>query len=86
MKNRIYSLLLLSLCSFCFFAVTSCNDDNDDDDFAGSSKPYCTCIGRDDYGNTATDVVYLSEWGAKNCSELARILARNTHNVTFSCK
>lgn len=83
MKKRLYSLMLLLGCCACFVSVTACSDDDDE---PSQSKSYCTCTGRDNYGHTESERVYLDEWGASNCSELTHMLAMNTHGVTFSCK
>ena len=74
--------MAISVCALCAFCTTSCDKDDNGD---GSSKSYCTCTGRDSSGYTDSAIVYLSDWGARNCSELTRMLANNTPGVTFSC-
>lgn len=75
--------MLLAFCSVSLFTVTSCGDDDDNE--PQTSKSYCTCTGKQN-GHTETEQVYLSEWGASNCSELTHMLAMNTTGVSFSCK
>lgn len=80
MKKQFITVLSISVCALCVFFTTSCDKDDND-----NMKSHCFCKAKDSYGNTDSDVVYLEEWGARNCKELTRMLAQNTPGVTFSC-
>ena len=85
MKKQFITVLAITVCTLCAFCATACDKD-DDNDGGNGSKGYCYCTGRDSSGRTESDIVYLSEWGARDCNDLRHILAENSLGVTFSCK